>query len=188
MSYREELIKKIETQLPQGISKDPKFLAEVIDRFAKIEEPPITLRMIVLHKDWEEGAESRKPGNILLNWRSLFDSTQNLAFAGAGAATDRWLIPFAALLAWKEVRKLTHIRIEARHAVALEVMWANRNSDNRVQKARALELLNKKLAEYKKDQAQDPEFEQILDALKALRCIEIESETIWLREWMRRET
>ena len=73
----------------------PSFSNEAIDSaveaFAAVtppEEPEITIGWVTissLHS--APSAQSRKPGNIILNWRRLIDVVPDVSLAGLGAAT-----------------------------------------------------------------------------------------------------
>jgi len=187
MSLKEGLIDDIEQDISDLLAGRRDVIEEVLNKFADIDESPHFATFTrITSTSFQEGATSKKLGNIRLNWRKLFDSSPTLAFAGAGAATDRWLIPFAALIAWKEVQKIVSVQVEPRDSVVLEAMWGGKDGRHRIKKPLALEVSNRKLSEYGLERIDENVFEKALNSLSDLECIEIESEEVWLREWVKR--
>src|SRR5438093_1186359 len=56
------------------------------------------------------GGESRKSGNIMLNWRKLFELAPEATLAGGAAVETPWLIPFAALYVWMRLWKASEVK------------------------------------------------------------------------------
>lgn len=187
MSFKDELIVDIEQDASGLLAGKRELIEAAVDRLADISEPPVFATFShITSTSYRDGATSKKLGNIRLNWRKLFDSSTTLAFAGASAAADRWLIPFAALIAWKEVQQMTTVRIEPRDSVVLEAMWRGKNNKHRIEKSVALELSNRNLSGYELEPLDESAFEKALNRLSDLECIEIEAEEVWLREWVKR--
>jgi hypothetical protein len=160
-------------------------LGQVVDLFCSFTEPddgPTFLTMTRV--GMVQPAYSRKPGNIVLNWRKFFESIPNTALASA-SLSEPWLMPFAALSIWNEFWKQSKIEVEPRHALLLEVMWQKRNQSRRVLKSVASAAVNERLSSTKLSQMSSNEFEVALNKLSALHCIEIETEEVWLREWVK---
>ena len=71
----------------------------VVQAFAELSPPEnltIYVHLIVLSMAEQPAAESRKAGNIYLNWKKLIDIVPDAALAAAGAASGpSWLIPLA---------------------------------------------------------------------------------------------
>ena len=78
------------------------------------------------------------------------------------------------------------VRIEPRDSVVLEAMWGGKDPKHRIRKGLALELSIQKLSDYSLESIDETAFDRALDRLAELECIEIESEEVWLREWVKR--
>jgi hypothetical protein len=160
-------------------------LADVVDALCAFTEPDDGPIFATLSTVGGAGpAYSRKPGNIVLNWRKFFESIPNTALA-SGSLAEPWLMPFAALSIWNEFWKQSRIEIEPRYALLLEVMWQKRNQKRRVLKSVAIFAVNERLSSTRLNQMSANDFETALNKLSELQCIKIETEEVWLREWVK---
>jgi len=87
---------------------------QLIDSFITItppQNPPLLVHYITIARLGQAGGESRKPGNIILNWKRLFELVPDITIAGAGATEAQWLIPFAALYIWMKLWNVTSVNL-----------------------------------------------------------------------------
>jgi len=165
----------------------PEDAKQIFDNFITISSPlnpPIAIEFMVMSRLGSGGTSSRKPGNIRLNWRQLFELVPDVTLAGAGAAGARWLIPFAALYIWMKLWNVATIEIEEKDAFVLYSLWLHRNEKKRIPEDEAFlktELLAKKhgLPLLTKQQ-----FDEAINKLLSLECLEVDNGDIWLREWI----
>jgi hypothetical protein len=148
-------------------------------------DPPLEIGLIVMSDLGQGGARSRKPGNITLNWRRLFQLIPDATIAGAGAATTTWLIPFAALYIWMKLWKAATIDIEERDAFVLYSLWLNRNERKRIAEDEAFSMTKSLAEKHDLPEMTRKNFARAIDRLLSLGCIEMDEGVIWLREWVR---
>ncbi len=130
---------------------------------------------------------SRKPGNITLNWASVFQIVPGAALAVGGAIDDPWLMLFAALELWGKLSKVLFFEVTLMEEDAFVVfsLWLHRDGKNKIAEDDAF-LKTKALA--KKHGISLPtkkRFREIVSKLLLLGCIEIESGVIRLIERVR---
>lgn len=190
-TWKHKEIEDIAKTVIVEIQHRDKLVSPILDYFCQITEPKFPeiekrFDYINIGSEGFGGGESIKPGNIILNWRRLFESVPNIVLAGAGGISSPWLIPLAALVIWNEVWKQSKITISNRHAVVLWSSWEDRNDQFRIERHAALKATNKRLREYGWDEMSEAEFHAILDDLEKIECIEVSIKDIWLREWVKK--
>ena len=115
--------------------------------------------------------DSRKPGNLTLNWSSALELTTGAALTIVGLAAVPLLLPLAALnisaVAWKATAK----DISPEHALALVTMWQHRDGQDSIAEDDAYELLKQQLAQWDLRAVLSREFGDILDDLAELHCV-----------------
>jgi hypothetical protein len=131
------------------------------------------------------GGESRKLGNITLNWRRLFELVPDVTLAGGAAAETAWLIPFAALYIWMKLWKASKVKLKEEDAFVVYSLWLHRDINKKISEEDAFlktKALAKKhnLAGFTKEK-----FTKIINKLLSFDCIEINEGVIWMREWVR---
>lgn len=146
-------------------------------------DPPMVMEMMVMSRLGRGGTKSRKPGNIRLNWRHLFEAVPEVAFAGAGAAADRWLIPFAALYIWMKLQKLATVPIDEKDAFVLYSLWLHRNERKRISEDEAFSKTQSLAEDHEMPTLTKRQFDEAINKLLSLKCIELDSGDIWMREW-----
>jgi hypothetical protein len=166
------------------------FASFVIERFSRMSEPTGEnyIEMIVLGStSGLGGGRSRKPGNIRLNWRRLFEDTPEHILTIVGAATSNYLIPFAALVVWNKVLGLSKIEIAESHAMIIAALWDLRDKDNYVNGGGLLTTINTHIRRTTKREFTQKELDQILTELSKMKAIEFTKEgNIWLCEWVQK--
>ena len=128
------------------------------------------------------GAKSRKPGNITLNWRKLFELIPDVTLAGASVVGAQWLIPFAALYIWTRVWQAAAVELEEEDAFVVYSLWLHRNDRRRLTEDEAF-LQTKALSKkHGLPAINKKKFKQIINKLLSLECIEMNNDVIRLRE------
>lgn len=146
-------------------------------------DPPILMEMITVHSLGRGGGMSRKPGNLILNWRKLAGEFGDLSLTVASVATESWLIPFAALSIWNKVWTHSAIELSKDHATVLYAMWQGRNVENEISHKDAFEKSALMFSINGWAPLERQAFEDIICDLNSLEAIETkESVSIWLRE------
>lgn len=131
-------------------------------------------------------ARSKRPGHLLLNWKSLFEAIPDITLAVAGAATlPNWAIPLAALYSWNKVDKGITRELSPLTALTLLLAWDNCNAKRRIGEMELVRLVAQH-PEGQKLHADEVAIQRTLTSLAQLRCIEIDAGEVWLREWIQR--
>ena len=177
-----------------GLSaKDHPFSEElaqnVVAAFCDVSEPEEdhTISLILTDGTGRGGGVSRKPGNIRLNWRRLFETVPSIVLVGAADYTKPWMYVLAALLIWKEMKAHCALQLSAEHAIAMHAMWDNCDGRRRISEVDALEATNKKLSEYDFNPLSMANFIKLVDHLDQMECVELRTGDIWLREQVRKK-
>jgi hypothetical protein len=162
----------------------------VVERFSRISEPPEEnyMEMIVLGSgSGIGGGRSRKPGNVVLNWKRLFLDTPEHILTILGAASSNYLIPLAALAVWNKVRGITRVDLTENQAIIIAALWDLRDDNNYVDGANLLNEINNYIANSVARQFTQKELDQILRELSGMKAIELTTEgKVWLREWVQK--
>lgn len=108
----------------------------------------------------------------------------DVALAGAGATEARWLIPFAALYIWMKLRKVATVDIEEKDAFVLYSLWLHRNERKRIPEDEAFLKTESLATQHGVPSLTRERFDQAINRLLSLGCIELDDGDIWLREWI----
>lgn len=158
----------------------------VVDNFTSLvapQNPPIVLEMIVANRGGRSGGRSRKPGNILLNWRRLFGESPDLILTGAGVIATPWLIPLAALSIFNKLWANASIELTKEQATCLFAMWHRCDDHHVIDHATAGASCRELFSVYLWPEPSDQLLCHIYQDLQTLRCIEPRGpNTFWLRE------
>ena len=184
MTNKQELHNIARESLREIININNDYIAKnVVDSMCDIILPnaPHIMELIILDS---KSAISVKPGNILLNWRKLFDNIPDVVLTGAGVEAAPWLWPFAGLAIWNKVWSQIKIDLSEYHAVSMYAMWKNKNNKNCIDLSTARRKTNEILKLNNKNILKKREFYDILQDLTRMKCIEIDKGEVWLREWV----
>ena len=140
---------------------------------------------ITIESMGRDGGRSRKPGNIILNWRKLIQFVPDLTITAAGLAGPTWLLPFIDLHIWNKLCAGSKVDLDQKHAVTIYALWRNRNNERKISEEAGFEKTNSILRELKLEELSKSEYTKIINDLLDMDCIEIEEGIIWLREWVR---
>jgi hypothetical protein len=143
------------------------------------------MELIVMSRLGQDGSKSRKPGNVTLNWRRLFELVPDATLAGASATEARWLIPLAALYIWMKLWKVATIDIEEGDAFVLYSLWLHRSEKKRIAEEEAFSRTKSLAEKHELPVLTRKKFDQAINKLLSLECIEMDEGVIWLREWVR---
>lgn len=163
---------------------------EAFSRVTPPEEPEISIGLITIESLYSSPkAESRKPGNIVLNWRKLIDIVPDVSLAGLGAATlpiaPAWSAVLAGLYVWNKIWRGSVEEFNDAEAITVLALWRNRNAENRIIEDEGFKKTNELRASYSLPALTQGQFISIIDRLVRIQCIELKDGTIWLREWVR---
>ena len=168
-------------------------IATAVRAFSQVtppEEAKFTIGLITISSLYSAPkADSRKPGNIILNWRKLIDIVPDVSLAGLGAATlpiaPTWSAVLAGLYVWNKVWRGSVEDFNDSEAIAVLALWKSRNAENEILEDTGFEKTNEVRANYSLPALTRGQFAAIVDRLIRIKCIEIKDGTIWLREWVR---
>lgn len=176
-------------EIAHAVLNDADLATRVVSSLCRLsppKDPPVVIEMMTVHSMGARGGQSRKPGNLLINMKSLVSEFGDIGLAGAAGAVDHRLVPLAALSIWNKLWAHTKIELTAEQASLVYAMWLQRDDGNLVSRADALGMC--KLV-YKNNGLPEPtsqDFDETVSMLLELGCIEWhKSGKIWLREWVR---
>lgn len=160
--------------------------ARCVDAFAKLrppKSPELTIELITVLASGRRGGHSRKPGNIVLNWRKLMDIVPDITIAAAGSLScQAWLIPFVGLYLWNKLLRGAEEPLSDAEATTILALWQCKDPHYRiseeqgfaktaeVRSALALPLLDR------------AEYTMAVNRLLAIRCIDMKAGVIQLQE------
>ncbi len=150
-------------------------------------EPPI-MYMLTMDslRNFNKG-QSIKPGNIRLNIRRLIESLPDITAAAVGIARDIPILKVcAALNIWKMLRDITTVEITKEQAITIVALWENCDSQQRITLEKGFDCFE---SLYKSIESSECTWEQyigIINELEKLGSLELDSNGIWLREWVSR--
>jgi hypothetical protein len=184
----QQLVDFVEScELPETVP--PATVRRWLHAFARVTEPEIqhTTELITLHSTGS--GVSRKPGNIILNWRRLFDVGPDVAIAASAYATSGpFLRGLIGLYVWNKVWRGSEEALSGVDASIIETLWVRYGKDRRVSADVAFDSVNDARRDCELTALTRPEFERAVDRLVAMRCLKLKDGNIWLREWVRRAT
>jgi hypothetical protein len=168
-------------------------LRAVLESFSQVTPPAssvMTTELVTISSLYSSPtARSRKPGNILLNWRKLVDIVPDVSLAGLGAATlpiaPAWSAILAGLYIWNKIWRGSVEEFSDAEAIAILALWKNRNSEKRISEEDGFDRTNALRTTYSLPPLTLVQFRSVVDRLVQIDCIEIEGGVIWLREWIR---
>ena len=149
------------------------------------EDPPMMhcLTMDSL-RDYRQGT-SIKPGNIRLNMRQLISAIPSLVEVGISIATDIPILKIcAALNIWKSLRDIFTVEITKEQAFVIVSLWKNCDTYQRITLEKGYDATNKLLEKHGEMHFNSLKYNQIIDSLEKIQCVELDEGVIWLREWI----
>ncbi|EIY3427312.1 hypothetical protein MMS71_004510 [Salmonella enterica subsp. enterica serovar Derby] len=191
MSYDYE---KLENKKDEIISivheiftENDKAAISLVDSFCRLTPPEkekFVMEYITVNSSGRRGRKSRKLGNFVLNWRKLFNDLPDLVLTAAGVAAEPKLVFFAALSIWNKIWCHSSIELTPEHATVLYALWQGRDEYNKIKRDDAFAKSGIQFNFYGMQELVDISFDDIIDDLIKMRCIEVNDNIIWLREWV----
>jgi hypothetical protein len=161
----------------------------VVQAFAKLsppENPEVYAELIVLSVARRPTGESRKAGNIYLNWKKLVDIVPDAALAAAGgAAGPPWLLVLAGLYIWNKLWRGAQEKLTDIEATIILALWRNRNAENKISEDEGYEKTNVLRREFELPELSKASYQEAINRLLKIDCIELDEGWLWLREWVR---
>lgn len=135
----------------------------------------------------EGGAKTIKPGNILLNLKSLFYDALEGGVAIFTTLENKYLLALSVLFIARKILNTRSLTISERHSITLVTLWDLRNQTNDIVLGQGLlEKVNHKFLALDKPILTQTEFDNILTDLSNLKSIRLNSDgTISLLEQIR---
>lgn len=164
----------------------------LVNAFARVtppEAPEFTIGLITINSLYDSPkARSRKPGNVVLNWRKLLDIVPDVSLAGLGAATlpvaPQVAIALAGLYIWNKVWRGAVEEFSDIEAVTILALWKHRSDKNKITEPEGFERVNELRASYALPSLTAGQYASAINRLVQLECVELENGIIWLREWI----
>ena len=167
---------------------DPRQTQKLFGSFVTVTAPllpPVVFKLMTISELGRGGGDTRKPGNVTMNWRKLLELVPDVTLAGAGAAGSPWLIPFAALYVWMKLWNAAKVSLEEEDAFVVYSLWLHRNGENKISEDDAFLKTEALTHKHGFPAFSQEKFTKIINKLLSLECIEMEEGIIWLREWVR---
>ncbi len=183
-SKRAELIDDVSKMLDP---KDAQLAATIVERYCRLSpplDPPFLTHLVTISHGGSGGGDTRKPGNLSLNWKRLSGEFGDVVMNGAAAVAVHWLIPFAALSLWNKLWTHSSIELTKEQAASICAMWHRCDENNKITISKAFDEVNELFKVFSWPPISREAFKLVLNDLQNLRCIKITDETIWLREWV----
>ena len=150
------------------------------------EEDPPMMQFLTMDslKNYKQG-KSIKPGNIRLNIRNLIESIPSAVEMAVGIAIDLPVLKIcAALNLWKTIKGFFTVEISKEEAFVIVSLWKNCDSRHEISLEKGFISTNELLKKYEEQEFSNIKYNQVIDSLIKLQCIELTEGVIWLREWI----
>jgi len=157
----------------------------VFTRLTPPAKPELRFELITLSSLARRG-ESRKLGNIYLNWKKLCDLVPDVTIAAAGTATaPAWLLPFIGLYVWNKLWCGAKEELTVDEATIILALWKNRDGRNKIPDEVGFEKTNAIRDQLGMPPLNRTAYELAIGRLLRMECIEMNDGVIWMREWVR---
>lgn len=160
---------------------------ELLRAMARVQPPEYDFadRLITLSSG---GGVSRKPGNIVLNWRRFFELGPDLVLAVPAVADNRFTKAAFGLFIWNRVMGLSRVDLSEAEASVIEALWLNAGRRRALPSGEAFTLTNDLRRDRLATELSRRDFEQALGVLSTAKCIKFENDKVTLYEQVRRRT
>jgi hypothetical protein len=153
------------------------------------EEPEFSIGLITVSSLYSAPtASSRKPGNVLLNWKKLTDIVPDLSLAGLGAATLPipvvWSAVLEGLYVWNKIWRGSVEEFSDTEATTILALWKARNGENKTLEDDGFNKVNALRSSYSLPSLSRGQYTAAINRLVQIRCIELDNGVVWLREWV----
>lgn len=150
------------------------------------EEDPPMMQFITMDslKNYKQG-NSIKPGNIRLNIRKLIESIPSAVEMAVSIAIDFPILKIcAALNLWQKMKEIFTVEISKEEAFVIVSLWKNCDCRHEISLEKGFISTNELLKKYEEQEFTNIKYNQVIDSLIKLQCIELTEGIIWLREWI----
>lgn len=149
------------------------------------QEPPMICMVTIDSLSNFKKGESIKPGNIKLNIRNLVKALPDLTAAVVEIAVDIPILKVcAALNIWKMLRDITTVEVTKEQAIAIIALWENCNQQQRITLEKGFECVKAFYKNIEKSEYTWEQYIKIIGELEKMESLELDSEGIWLCEWV----
>jgi hypothetical protein len=128
---------------------------------------------------------SRKPGNLILNWRRLAEVAPDVAIAAAALSGPPWLGFAVALYIWNRIWRGAEEPLSETEASVMYALWKNRGAGNRIDEDTGLARVNAVRGGFGLEALTRPAYARAIDTLLRIECIAMRDGVIELRESVR---
>lgn len=133
-------------------------------------------------KNFNSG-RSIKSGNIRLNIKKLINALPDAVSLGIGMSSENPIVVVCgALSLWLKLKDVATISISKEQAFVIVALWKAGNSENKILLNDGFTATNELLKQYGEPQITIKKYNNLIDSLSKMRCIELTEETILLKE------
>lgn len=151
------------------------------------QEPPMMRMMTIDSLNHFQRGESQKLGNIKLNIRNLIKSLPDLTAAMVAIEVDIPILKVcAALNIWKMIRDITTVEITKEQAIAVMALWGNCNRQQRITLEKGFECVKALYKNIETSECTWDQYIKIIGDLEKMESLKLDTDEIWLREWVSR--
>ena len=148
------------------------------------DEPMMHMLTMDSLKNYSRGT-SIKPGNICLNIKKLITNIPSFHEQVIVLARGMpYLKICAAIHLWKLLVETFAVEISKEQAFVIVALWKNCDYTHKISIDKGLECVNILLKKYNELALSDKKYNQILDSLESIQCLEMKDGDIYLREWI----
>ena len=167
-------------------------LQSLMRRFARVQaptEPEWNSELIVLGGRGGSRNSSRKPGHMLLSWRTLFEVGPDIGVAGLGVgARGAFGDVLIALYVWGKVWRGMELELGDAEASVVEALWRSGAGKRGLPSDDAFAATNALRSERGVAVLERARYEQAVNALMRLRSVRIRGDMVSLVEWVKKAT
>jgi hypothetical protein len=166
-------------------------VSKIIEAFSDV-TPPKKPKEIFQHisissLNTAPSAYSRKPGNILLNWRKLMIIIPDITLAGYGVSnlgSNYIPIALAGLYIWGKIWCGSKEELSDSEATIIIALWKNRDNKNEILESEGFIKTNELRSNLSLSPLTSGQFTSAINRLMKIDCIELSQGMIWLREYV----
>ncbi|MDL5592225.1 hypothetical protein QS468_05885 [Bacillus subtilis] len=192
LAKRKQLL-SVAARDPVGAILTDEVRLRLVNAFASItppEAPEFTIGLITINSLFDSPkARSRKPGNVVLNWRKLLDIVPDVSLASFGAASlpvaPQVAIVLVGLYIWNKVWRGAVEEFSDIEAVTILALWQHRDGECKIAESEGFVRVSELRVHYALPPLTNSQYASAINRLVQLDCIKLENGIISLREWIR---
>ncbi len=152
------------------------------------EDSPIFHYLTIDSLNNYKSGSSIKPGNIVFNFGKLIKSLPELITFEVSIISDIHILRVcAALMLWTKLLDMMTIEITKEQAVVITALWKNCNKDKNIDLKDGFLCTNKLNKDLGETNFRYKKYLNIINQLSEIKCIELNDNTVRLREWISRK-